>query len=84
MGDKLVTGLIEVLVIAVSVAIVAVLVSKNSQTAQVLQTGGQAFSSIIGAAVSPVTGGGSSPFGLGGLTGGIPSFNGTLPTVINA
>lgn len=41
----------------VGVAIIAVLVSKNSQTPQLVKEIGTAFSGSIGAAVSPVTGG---------------------------
>lgn len=43
----------------VSLAMVAVLVSRNAQTPQVFAAGGSALSSIIAAAVSPVTGSGS-------------------------
>lgn len=50
-----------ILMAVVGVAILAVLVSRNAQTGSVLQAGGQAFSSILGAAEAPVTGGG---FGL--------------------
>jgi PRD1 phage membrane DNA delivery len=41
----------------VGVALLAVLVSKNAQTPQVVQAFGNAFTGAIGAAVSPVTGG---------------------------
>ena len=56
-----------ILLAVVGVAILAVLVSKNANTAGVLQAGGSAFSSILGAATAPVTGGGS------GL--GMPNLN---------
>ena len=49
----------EIAVIAsaiVGLAIVAVLVSGNAQTANVIKAAGSAFSGAIGAAVSPVTG----------------------------
>jgi len=63
-----------VLLAVVGVAILAVLVSRNANTAGVLQAGGSAFSSILGAATAPVTGyGGASSFqnfGYGGMTGG--------------
>lgn len=58
MGDKVITSVVGVLVAIVGVAIVAVLVSKNANTAGVLSAGGGAFSSILKAAVSPVSGGG--------------------------
>lgn len=57
----------EISVIAsavIGLAIVAVLVSDRAKTASVLQAAGSAFSGVIGAAVSPVTG------GYGGMAGG--------------
>jgi len=59
----------------IGLAIIAVLVSKNSQTGSVIQSAASGFSSILQAAVSPVTGSGSgasavsSPFGIGNSTG---------------
>ena len=47
----------------VGLAIVAVLVSQKAQTSGVIQSAGSALSSIIGAAVGPVSGGGTSPLG---------------------
>lgn len=46
----------------VGLAVVAVLVSKQSNTAGVIQGASSGFASIIGAAVAPV-GSGGSPFG---------------------
>lgn len=63
MTDHLVTSFVTVLTAIIGVAIIAVLVSSNSQTAGVIQAGGSAFSQILAAAESPVTGGG----GLGGI-----------------
>jgi hypothetical protein len=40
----------------VGVAILAVLVSKNSNTAQVIKAAGQTFSESLSVAVSPITG----------------------------
>lgn len=40
----------------VTLGTVAVLVSKNAQTPQVIQAGGSAFSNALGVAESPVTG----------------------------
>lgn len=56
----------------IGVAIIAVLVSKNAQTPQVLGAAGSAFSNVLSAATGPVTGAtaapvnnlGSSDFGL--------------------
>jgi membrane DNA delivery protein len=57
MGDKALTGFIAILTAVIGVAIIAVLVSKQSNTAGVLTAGGSAFSSILKTAVSPVSGG---------------------------
>jgi len=40
----------------IGVAIIAVLVSRNAQTAGVIQAAGSAFSGILGTALGPVTG----------------------------
>ena len=51
----------------IGVAILAVIVSKNAQTAGVLQAGGSAFAAILNAAEAPVSGGGVSSVNLQGL-----------------
>jgi len=48
--------LITVVAGILTLAMVAVIVSKNAQTSTVLQGAGTALSSVIGAAVGPVTG----------------------------
>lgn len=50
-------GIIKVLLAVVGVAIVAVLVSKNANTSDVLNKAGSAFASILKAATGPVSGG---------------------------
>jgi membrane protein implicated in regulation of membrane protease activity len=67
-------GIVTVLTAIIGVAILATLVSKQANTAGVLQAGGSAFSGILGTALSPVTGGsGLGSIGnfsnIGGLTG---------------
>lgn len=47
-------------------AMIAVIVSKNAQTPAVVSSAGSALSSVIGAAVSPVTGSASNGFGAAG------------------
>lgn len=42
------------------VAIIAVLISRNSKTAQVIQAAASAFSNILGTVVSPIGGGASA------------------------
>lgn len=66
MSDQLIASVVTVLTAIVGVAIIATLVSKNANTAGVLSAGGSAFSSALGTALSPVTGGG----GFGSFTGG--------------
>lgn len=69
MSEQLITSIVTVLTAIIGVAIIAVLVSRNAQTGQVVQAGGQAFSGVLGTALGPVTGGGS----LGGIR--IPTIN---------
>lgn len=57
MNDEFATSIVTVLMAIIGVAIVAVLISPKAQTANVLTSGGQAFSNILNAAISPVTGG---------------------------
>lgn len=58
MGENFITGIVTVLMAVIGLAIIAVLVSSNAQTGSVLSAGGNAFANILGAAESPVTGGG--------------------------
>lgn len=51
----------------IGVAIVAVIVSSNAQTPQVLQAAGSAFGGILQVAVSPVTNSGGATGTLGNL-----------------
>jgi hypothetical protein len=55
----------------IGLATIAVLVSRNAQTGNVISSAGRAFQGAISAAVSPVTGGG---FGMGG---GVNGFGGS-------
>ncbi len=67
MGEKVVT----IAVAIVGVATLAVLVSRNANTAGVLKAGGSAFSEALRAAVSPVSGGNSVGSQLNGF---VPQF----------
>lgn len=66
MGDQLIASVVTVGTAIVGLAIIAVLVSKNANTAGVIQAGGSSFSQAITAAVSPVSGasGFAAPAGL--------------------
>lgn len=50
----MVKALVTILTAVIGVAIVATLVSKKSNTAGVLSAGGNAFSSILNSALSPI------------------------------
>lgn len=63
MGSDITSSIVTVLLAIIGVAIIAVLVSQSANTSNVLSAGGNAFSSILGAATSPITGGS----GLGNL-----------------
>lgn len=57
MSDSLITSVVTVLTAIIGVAFIAVLVSRNAQTANVFKAGGQAFSGVLQSALSPVAGG---------------------------
>jgi PRD1 phage membrane DNA delivery len=58
--ENLVSGVVTVLLAIIGVAIIAVLVSQRAQTPQVLSAAGGAFSSTLGAALTPIVGSGFS------------------------
>jgi hypothetical protein len=64
--SNLLNSVVVVLSAVVGLAALSVFLSKSSNTVGVIQAGGSAFSSILGAAVAPVTGGG---------IGTLPSLN---------
>lgn len=69
--NQITESIVTILTAVIGVAILAVLVSRKSATTSVLQAGGNAFSQILGVAVSPVTGAVSTP------TAALGSFGGT-------
>lgn len=70
MSEAFLNSIVTVVLAIVGVATLAVLVSKQAATSQVIQAGSQGLSGLINAAVSPVTGGSG-----GGLS--VPSFSGS-------
>jgi hypothetical protein len=71
MHDSLFNSVVTLGAAIVSLAVIAVLVSRNSSTAGVIGAATQGFAADIGAAVSPITGGNPfSNFGTLGITGG--------------
>lgn len=61
MGNNFMGQLVVVLTGIIGVALVAVLVSKNANTSGVINSGGNALTNFLKTAVSPVTGGATSP-----------------------
>jgi PRD1 phage membrane DNA delivery len=57
---------VTILLAIIGVALIAVLVSKNANTGDVLTSGGSALSGLLSTAISPLTG--------SGFTGSIPSL----------
>lgn len=62
MRDDILGSIVTILVAVVGVATLAVILSKNSNTANVVTSGGNAFAKILGAATGPVTGSGFSSY----------------------
>lgn len=55
--DRLTESVVTIAVAIIGLATLAVLVSRNANTAGVITSAGRAFSGSLGVAVSPVTGG---------------------------
>ena len=69
--NPLVEGLVTIAGLVVGLGMVSVLVSKNANTANVIQAGASGFGNTLGVAMSPVTGANYSinlgyPGGFGG------------------
>lgn len=60
MDSQLITSIVSILTAVVGVALLATIVSKNSNTSGVITAGGTAFSGILGTALSPITGASNS------------------------
>lgn len=69
MSETLITSIVTVLTAIIGVAILAVLVSKQSQTGNVIKAASSGFAADLSAALSPISGS-----GFGGIN---------LPTGIN-
>lgn len=72
MGKEAISSIVTILLAIVGVAVLSVIVSKNAQTSQVIQSGAQGFSTDLATALSPVTG--SSGLGDLSFTGGGSNF----------
>jgi hypothetical protein len=69
MTDQLITSVVTVLAAIMGVAIIAVIISQKSNTAGVLQAGGNAFSQILTAALGQGSGS-LGNFGISNFAGG--------------
>jgi hypothetical protein len=58
MSEQLITSVVTVLTAIIGIAFIAVLVSRNANTAGVIQAGASGFSQSLATALSPVTGSG--------------------------
>lgn len=67
--NQITESIVTIATAIVGVALLALLVSKKSNTAGVISSAGAAFSNALGVATSPVTG--ASVSGLTGLGGGL-------------
>lgn len=56
MFENLIREISVILAMVIGLAIIATLVSRNAQTAQVIQAGSKGFSDMIRAATGPVSG----------------------------
>lgn len=63
MSEQLITSVVTVLTAIIGVAIIAVLVSKQANTAGVIQAGAGGVSQLLQTAVSPVAGAGFGTYG---------------------
>lgn len=71
MSEQLLTAIVTVITAIIGVAILAVLVSRNSQTSTVIKAASAGFATDLTAALSPISGGG----GVGTLPGLNLSFS---------
>jgi PRD1 phage membrane DNA delivery len=70
MSEQLLTSVVTVITAIIGVAILAVLVSRQSNTTGVIKAASSGFAQDLQAALSPVTGGG----GFGGIGSGLLNF----------
>jgi hypothetical protein len=75
MDNQFTASIVTVLTAIIGVAIIAVLVSPNAKTGQVIQAGSQGFSTALGTALSPVTGSSNGFGSIGSFGGGVLQYN---------
>lgn len=74
MSESLVTSVVTIATAIVGLAIVAVLVSQNAQTGNVIQAATSGFASDLAAAVAPVSGGSSFGSSFSGGSAGLHQY----------
>ena len=67
MGDNLISSVVTVATAIIGLAIIAVLVSNNANTSNVIGSAGQAFSGALAAAEAPVTGASNGMVSMNGM-----------------
>ena len=60
--NSITESVVTIAVAIVGLASLAVIVSRNARTTDIIDAGGNAFTSALGMAISPVTGGGNGGF----------------------
>lgn len=71
--DNATETVVTIVTAVIGVAILAVIVSRNSRTSEVIQSAASGFGSVLGVAVSPITGNTPNlayPGGFGSFGGG--------------
>ena len=82
--DNIGKAAVSLVTAIIGLAIVAVVLSKSSQTASVLQAFFSGVSSLVATAVKPVSGGYNTPLGDTGATGAVSNVAGAVPSIVNA
>jgi len=92
--DNIGKAAVSLVTAIIGLAIVAVVLSKSSQTASVLQAFFSGVSSLVATAVKPVSGGYNTPLGdtgatgavsnVAGATGAVSNVAGAVPSIVNA
>lgn len=71
---RLTESVVTIAVAIIGLATLAVIVSKNANTVNVIKAGGGVFNTSLGTAISPITGGGGYGSGMSNFS--LPSFGG--------
>jgi hypothetical protein len=82
MSDQLITAIVSVLTAIIGVAIIATILSKSSNTSNVIGAGSSGFSNMLKTALSPLSGSGVSSLVNGLVTDFGPGNNGVSDSTI--